>query len=129
MGTLLDSLDFRYYLFRGFNGSFRKFADLIRYDGKTTSRLAGAGSAPGGTAGPAGGSVSYPDGHDADGDVTIAVDAGTDALSGVAFGEIGELTDGPAAQGEVVNVARRMQAAGKNAESCTNQTGPAEGDA
>ena len=36
------------------------------------------------TAEPAGGSVSYPDGYDADGDVTITVDAGTDALSGVA---------------------------------------------
>ena len=36
------------------------------------------------TAEPAGGSVGYPDGHDTDGDVTITVDAGTDALSGVA---------------------------------------------
>ena len=36
------------------------------------------------TAEPAGGSVGYPDGFDADGDVTITVDAGTDALSGVA---------------------------------------------
>ena len=36
------------------------------------------------TAEPAGGSVGYPDGYDADGDVTITVDAGTDALSGVA---------------------------------------------
>jgi len=36
------------------------------------------------TAGPAGGSVSYADGYDADGDVTVTVDAGTDALSGVA---------------------------------------------
>ena len=35
------------------------------------------------TAPPAGGSVSYPDGYDADGTVTITVDAGTDALSGV----------------------------------------------
>ena len=35
------------------------------------------------TAAPAGGSVSYPDGYDADGTVTITVDAGTDALSGV----------------------------------------------
>ena len=36
------------------------------------------------TAEPAGGSVGYPDGYDTDGDVTITVDAGTDALSGVA---------------------------------------------
>ena len=35
------------------------------------------------TAAPAGGSVSYPDGYDADGTVTVTVDAGTDALSGV----------------------------------------------
>ena len=35
------------------------------------------------TAAPTGGSVSYPDGYDADGTVTITVDAGTDALSGV----------------------------------------------
>ncbi len=35
------------------------------------------------TAAPAGGSVSYPDGYDADGDVTIVVDSGTDALSGI----------------------------------------------
>ncbi|MGH8982641.1 MAG: hypothetical protein ACRDY6_02045, partial [Acidimicrobiia bacterium] len=32
---------------------------------------------------PAGGSVSYPDGYDADGQVTVSVDAGTDSLSGV----------------------------------------------
>ena len=38
------------------------------------------------TAAPAGGSVSYPNGYDADGDVTIVVDSGTDALSGVASG-------------------------------------------
>ncbi len=36
------------------------------------------------TAAPAGGSVDYPDGYDVDGTVTITVDAGTDALSGVA---------------------------------------------
>ena len=36
------------------------------------------------TGDPAGGSVSYADGYDADGDVTITVDTGTDALSGVA---------------------------------------------
>ncbi len=36
------------------------------------------------TAEPAGGSVAYPNGYDVDGDVTISVDAGTDALSGVA---------------------------------------------
>ena len=35
------------------------------------------------TAAPAGGSVFYPDGYDADGDVTIVVDSGTDALSGI----------------------------------------------
>jgi Bacterial Ig domain/Bacterial Ig-like domain/Chitobiase/beta-hexosaminidase C-terminal domain len=35
------------------------------------------------TAEPSGGSVDYPDGHDADGDITVAVDAGTDGLSGV----------------------------------------------
>ena len=35
------------------------------------------------TAAPAGGSVSYPDGYDADGDVAIVVDSGTDALSGI----------------------------------------------
>ena len=35
------------------------------------------------TAAPAGGSVSYPDGYDADGAVTITVDGGTDALSGL----------------------------------------------
>ena len=35
------------------------------------------------TSAPTGGSVSYPDGFDADGTVTITVDAGTDALSGV----------------------------------------------
>ncbi len=38
------------------------------------------------TAAPAGGSVSYPDGYDADGNVTIVVDSGTDALSGIAPG-------------------------------------------
>ncbi len=38
------------------------------------------------TAEPSGGSVGYPDGYDADGDVTITVDAGADALSGVAPG-------------------------------------------
>ena len=38
------------------------------------------------TAGPAGGSVSYADGYDADGDVPVTVDAGTDALSGLAPG-------------------------------------------
>ena len=38
------------------------------------------------TAAPAGGSVSYSNGYDADGDVTIVVDSGTDALSGVAPG-------------------------------------------
>ena len=36
------------------------------------------------TAEPAGGSVSYADGYDTDGSVPVAVDAGTDALSGVA---------------------------------------------
>ena len=35
------------------------------------------------TAPPTGGSVDYPDGYDADGTVTITVDAGSDALSGV----------------------------------------------
>jgi Bacterial Ig domain/Chitobiase/beta-hexosaminidase C-terminal domain/PASTA domain len=34
-------------------------------------------------AGPTGGSVDYPDGYDADGTVTVTVDAGTDALAGV----------------------------------------------
>ncbi|HSE80444.1 MAG TPA: Ig-like domain-containing protein, partial [Gaiellaceae bacterium] len=38
------------------------------------------------TTAPAGGSVDYPDGYDADGDVTVTVDAGTDALSGLAPG-------------------------------------------
>jgi hypothetical protein len=38
------------------------------------------------TGGPAGGSVSYADGYDADGDVSVTVDAGTDALSGLAAG-------------------------------------------
>ena len=33
------------------------------------------------TPAPTGGSVDYPDGYDADGDVTVTVDAGTDALS------------------------------------------------
>ncbi|MGH7357905.1 MAG: OmpL47-type beta-barrel domain-containing protein, partial [Candidatus Rokuibacteriota bacterium] len=32
---------------------------------------------------PAGGSVSYPDGYDADGDVTITLDPGSDALAGL----------------------------------------------
>ncbi len=36
------------------------------------------------TAGPTGGSVTYPGGYDADGDIAIAVDPGTDALSGIA---------------------------------------------
>ena len=35
------------------------------------------------TAPPSGGSVDYPDGYDADGVVTITLDAGSDALSGV----------------------------------------------
>ncbi|MGH7359601.1 MAG: Ig-like domain-containing protein, partial [Candidatus Rokuibacteriota bacterium] len=35
---------------------------------------------------PTGGSVDYPNGYDADGDVTISLDAGTDALSGIAAG-------------------------------------------
>ena len=38
------------------------------------------------TAEPSGGSVGYPNGYDADGDVTITVDPGTDALSGIAAG-------------------------------------------
>ncbi len=38
------------------------------------------------TAGPVGGSVDYPDGYDADGDVAIALDAGSDPLSGVDAG-------------------------------------------
>ena len=38
------------------------------------------------TAAPAGGSVSYADGYDADGDVAVVVDSGTDGLSGVAPG-------------------------------------------
>ena len=36
------------------------------------------------TAEPSGGSVDYPNGYDADGDVTVTVDSGTDALSGIA---------------------------------------------
>ena len=35
------------------------------------------------TAPPSGGSVDYPDGYDADGVVTITLDAGSDALSGI----------------------------------------------
>ena len=38
------------------------------------------------TAAPTGGSVSYPDGYDADGVVTIVFDGGTDAISGVDSG-------------------------------------------
>jgi len=64
------------------------FSDLSGAQAVTAFDLAG-NSAPSSftvtpdTAGPAGGSVSYPDGYDADGQVTISTADGTDALSGV----------------------------------------------
>ncbi|MGH3045764.1 MAG: OmpL47-type beta-barrel domain-containing protein [Gaiellaceae bacterium] len=55
---------------------------VTAYDNAGNTASAGFTVTPDAAA-PSGGSVSYPNGYDDDGEVTVTVDAGTDALSGV----------------------------------------------